>query len=173
MLEAADPAGPTFGDERAVLNRLRAASPFVRGGSLADSGDVVHPIPFDQLGSAPPSDWNAELGQHALDGGAADAVFASQLLARSAGQITLDELVSVRKFDFEGHVYDLETRQGWLAADNILASNCRCRLTAVREARAQQLGIRSGAEIRNLPDEGFEPGVLIGPDLLGLLSGGE
>ena len=49
--------------------------------------------------------------------------------------------------------------------------SCRCRLTAIREAKAQSIGIRSGAEIRNLPDEGFTPSAMIGPDLLGLLSG--
>ncbi len=49
--------------------------------------------------------------------------------------------------------------------------NCRCRLTSVRESRAMTIGIRSGAEIQDLPDEGFTPSALIGPDLLGLLSG--
>ncbi len=49
--------------------------------------------------------------------------------------------------------------------------NCRCRLTAIREARAQAIGVRSGAEIRDLPDEGFTPSAMIGPDLLGLISG--
>jgi SPP1 gp7 family putative phage head morphogenesis protein len=47
---------------------------------------------------------------------------------------------------------------------------CRCRVTSIREPRAKEMGIRSGAEIMNLPDEGFTPNALVGSSLAELLS---
>ena len=38
--------------------------------------------------------------------------------------------------------------------------NCRCRLSTIRESKLGGRTVRSGAEIRGLPDKGFEPGTL-------------
>ncbi len=38
--------------------------------------------------------------------------------------------------------------------------NCRCRLSTIREAKLAGRTIRSGVEMRGLPDVGFEPGAL-------------
>jgi phage gp29-like protein len=38
--------------------------------------------------------------------------------------------------------------------------NCRCRLSTIRESKLGDRTVRSGAEIRGLPDKGFEPGGL-------------
>jgi phage gp29-like protein len=48
--------------------------------------------------------------------------------------------------------------------------NCRCRTLAIKESRAQSLGIRMGAEIRGIPDDGFTPNALVGPGLQDLIS---
>jgi hypothetical protein len=56
----------------------------------------------------------------------ANAVFICDLLDRSAGTISLDEIREIRDFNFTGHVYDLQTDVGWMIAQGIVASNCRC-----------------------------------------------
>lgn len=38
--------------------------------------------------------------------------------------------------------------------------NCRCRLSTIRASKIGDQKVRSGAEIRGLPDKGFEPGAL-------------
>lgn len=38
--------------------------------------------------------------------------------------------------------------------------NCRCRLSTIRASKIGDKVVRSGAEIRGLPDKGFEPGAL-------------
>ena len=52
--------------------------------------------------------------------------FVSKLLHRSAGEITLNDVIGVRRFPFVGHVYDLQTVTGWMLANGIGVSNCRC-----------------------------------------------
>lgn len=36
------------------------------------------------------------------------------------------KIISVNRREFSGHVYNLQTRDGWYVANNILAHNCRC-----------------------------------------------
>jgi HK97 family phage portal protein len=64
--------------------------------------------------------------QSAIDGREAHAAFIRQLLDRSTGLIAPDEVVEVREFEFAGHVYDLQTDGGWMIAQGIVSSNCRC-----------------------------------------------
>lgn len=37
-----------------------------------------------------------------------------------------DNVVSVNRVDFAGHVYNLQTRMGWYVTNNIITHNCRC-----------------------------------------------
>ena len=57
---------------------------------------------------------------------AADAELGSQLLDGNAGLIEFDKIVSVRRYPFSGHVYNLETEEGWYAASGLIVHNCRC-----------------------------------------------
>ncbi len=54
------------------------------------------------------------------------AEFLRELIDGSSGEVFFDRIVEVRKFDYSGHVYDLQSVSGWLVADGIIASNCRC-----------------------------------------------
>lgn len=38
----------------------------------------------------------------------------------------ISRIISVRKLDFRGHVFNLETGDGWYVADGIIVHNCRC-----------------------------------------------
>jgi hypothetical protein len=43
--------------------------------------------------------------------------------------IVIDNVKSVNHFEYSGFVYDVESPQGWVSANNIITSNCRCTLT--------------------------------------------
>lgn len=86
-----------------------------------------------------------------------DAEFAGELLQRGPSLVALDQVVGVRQVDWVGHVYDFESAVGWIMAGGIAAGNCRCRAVSLseRQVRDRGLSIRSGGEIRGLPDPGF------------------
>jgi hypothetical protein len=46
-------------------------------------------------------------------------------------RIERDEITGVRWSSFEGHVYNLETVEGWYAANGIIVHNCRCEIDPV------------------------------------------
>jgi hypothetical protein len=48
-----------------------------------------------------------------------------------AGIVEAQEIVGVRRFDFTGHVYDLQSDTTLYTAEGIMASNCRCVLLSV------------------------------------------
>lgn len=50
----------------------------------------------------------------------------ADLLVRVAGQIALDPVVDVRRTQWSGHVFDLQTVEGWFVADGLMVSNCDC-----------------------------------------------
>jgi hypothetical protein len=56
----------------------------------------------------------------------AHAEFICDLLDRSVGAVSFDEIREIRDFNFTGHVYDLQTDVGWMIAQGIVTSNCRC-----------------------------------------------
>lgn len=68
--------------------------------------------------------------QEPADRWAADAEGFGERLLALAGLVSLDEVLGVRKLDFAGHVYNLETATGWYIANGIVAHNCRCTLVA-------------------------------------------
>jgi hypothetical protein len=57
--------------------------------------------------------------------GAAEAV-GDAFDAFAVGVAVFDDVVSVRREQFSGHVYDLQERSGLMIADGVIVSNCRC-----------------------------------------------
>jgi 2'-5' RNA ligase len=51
--------------------------------------------------------------------------FCERLLTQPSG-VTTDEIVRVRREPFSGHVYNLDTSQGWYIGNSIVTHNCRC-----------------------------------------------
>lgn len=43
-----------------------------------------------------------------------------------AGQVSLDRVLKITRRSFRGHVFNLETSEGWYSANGIVAHNCRC-----------------------------------------------
>jgi hypothetical protein len=75
-----------------------------------------------------------------------DMQLASDLLSAQAGGMQLDEIVSIDRFSFSGHVYDLQTSTGWMVAQGIVISNCRCSWNPVTVEQAANQGITEAKE---------------------------
>jgi SPP1 gp7 family putative phage head morphogenesis protein len=68
-----------------------------------------------------------------IDSPTADAKFLAELISTNPGSISRDEITDVRFKFYSGHVYDVQTSTGWVVANGIVASNCRCAMLAWRE----------------------------------------
>jgi len=69
---------------------------------------------------------NVPLMQPAVYDDARDSELPRQLLDRGSGLIAVQPIVSIRRFNFCGHVYDLQTNTSLYLADGIVSSNCLC-----------------------------------------------
>lgn len=95
---------------------------------LSDDLSVVglQQTPLDPLLLGRSSKWDVCSFEGVRQDVAANAAFLGELQKRSAGQIAGDEIVEVRNFEFSGQVYELQSEVGWIIAQNIVISNCRC-----------------------------------------------
>ncbi len=80
--------------------------------------------------SALMDDGDPMLFQPFGDGVAFHPIYSSNGGRRLASQVTLDYVVdvTVRKTKMPIQVYNLQTRDGWYIANNIVSHNCRCRI---------------------------------------------
>lgn len=72
------------------------------------------------------ADGNPSLSQSAQDDLTRDAKLASDVISGCAGEIFFDEVVNIDVQYMSGHVYDLQTVDGYFAANTIITHNCRC-----------------------------------------------
>lgn len=82
--------------------------------------------PLQPLRIGVASQLDSKLSEEAKNRPAVNAAFAGELIRSSAGMVALDKVVGVRKLVFSGHVYDLQSEVGWIVADGVICSNCRC-----------------------------------------------
>jgi len=175
-IEFAQPSQATlqgFGASQDPFGGIMLSSPLFPGAAALsnDSGTVLlENSPLEQFCFGTAAYWDAMALEEPRQQGTADPQFVRQLLAASAGEITLDDILRVFQFDFSGHVYDLQTPGGWIIANGIVASNCRCTVTAAgrRDAerraasRNQDLSLPGSARLplaegmTARPDPGFE-----------------
>lgn len=92
--------------------------------------DVLESSPFNLLLVGWASQLEARRTQGAGDNGAREAEFAAELQNGYSTLIAADEIIQIRHFDFCGHVFDFQTEGGWIVAEGIFASNCRCSVSA-------------------------------------------
>lgn len=83
------------------------------------------------VGCGVAAEMHAPCDQAIRDGLARGAVLVRQLQNRYAASVTLDEVVDIEVRPWSGHVFDLQSPNGWIVAEGIVCSNCRC--TALRE----------------------------------------
>ena len=119
------------GDSSCVAERLERCTIDV---ASDDTIEVRHVPPAIQVralvrvGRA--ANIDASLTKPAGQERAADSMFSADLLQRFSGQVVTDEIIKVRKRNFRGHVYDLQSPFGWILAQGIYTSNCRCTTVA-------------------------------------------
>jgi len=70
---------------------------------------------------------DAVLDEDAPDDLPADSEGFCEHLLASSSDVTLDEVIDIRTVPFEGHVYNLDTPEGWYIGNGIVTHNCRCR----------------------------------------------
>jgi hypothetical protein len=87
-------------------------------------------------------------GQDAVDDAEADAEAARKASDGFAGQVTFDKIVRVEVREFAGHVYNLETAEGWYVANGVIVHNCACRLLPLNQA--VEMGLMTEKQV---PDE--------------------
>lgn len=70
------------------------------------------------------ANWHVVSSQKRIDSGAVDPKFFGELMNRGAGKIAVDEVMRIRRFEYVGHVYDLQTVAGYHTANGLYISNC-------------------------------------------------
>ena len=100
----------------------------VEGGGVevVRRGGVVGDVPIAaEYGGVSGAPGDALVAQVLVDPSHADADGGRQLLNRLAGEVSLCEVVHVDVSDFSGHVYNLESGEGWYTADSFIVHNCK------------------------------------------------
>jgi Phage minor capsid protein 2 len=69
----------------------------------------------------------------------ADAHVGGQFGHFGAGVVALDQVVKIERRQFSGHVYNLQTADGWYAASGIIVHNCRCFIMPLGDHSAQDV----------------------------------
>lgn len=80
-----------------------------------------------------PANRDATAAQEVSDSLVADAMLAGELLEGRAGEVALDQIIRIERVEASCHVFNLETEEGWYAADGIITHNCRCTIWIERE----------------------------------------
>jgi len=122
---------------------------------------ALRPLHGLSIGSAAQS--NVRTAEVRGETSAADAEFSGKLRHAHAGQVAFDRVAEIRHFDFSGHVYDFQTRNGWIVAGGIVTSNCRCQVSMVTRPDLRRMGrlrtdgtvIESAVPPGAFPDPGF------------------
>jgi hypothetical protein len=94
--------------------------------TLNKSSAFLDAGPLNPLCLGPAANWDIPLPKTTVNDASAHTEFIGQLFDRSAGEVSIDQVIEIRDFDFAGHIYDLQTDVGWMVAQGIVASNCRC-----------------------------------------------
>lgn len=152
-----------------VAHAIHSADLFKRNTGLVGLESLYGDL-FSQIGTLPPSQFCAAPLRCFLAGSPGDASIVDIPIGTAlsnpkahtdirnihSGLIQTDRVLSLRRFDYSGHVYDLHTKAGFIIlcnGDNLhchqIVSNCRSTLRAVSAAQAQ----RYGGITREVPTE--------------------
>lgn len=107
----ARPTAVNFGSQRVA--GLAVDVPCMKGEKVNVGGGAYGGANGDSVFSQDPNDGRGTDPERLGDG-----------VRRLAALISLDKVVSVERRQFSGHVYNLQTDQGWYIANGIIAHNC-------------------------------------------------
>jgi len=107
---------------------LAAPARGVGGGNLlSDAGGVaLESSPLHALRIGLSAHRDPVFAQASKEDSTVVSGFVRELLETHAGDVAVDEIVEIRDFNAAGHIYDLQTVDGWMIAQGIVTSNCRC-----------------------------------------------
>lgn len=117
------PADRGAGDLEGSLKSLLALS-----SDVASDEHVVIDDPSSQVSLATRSDGDSGGDENSSDRPISDVEGFCDRLYRLTAEITANEVISVRRHPFDGHVYNLECVEGWYIGNSIVTHNCRCAL---------------------------------------------
>jgi len=83
---------------------------------------------LDVDGKTPSPRFDPVTAQDDEDTADAYADLGRSLCGRLSGAVETDRVIFLNKRHFSGHVFNLETAEGWYSANEIIVSNCRCSL---------------------------------------------
>ena len=114
--------------QRGAHGGLRSTEPgsdLVLGHAVEMEPDgFVDPVGLPLLG-------HASVAEFSVEGGPVDAHGGRDLVRALAGRVAADCVVKVeQRREWSGHVYNLQTGDGWYIANSLLVSNCRHSLSA-------------------------------------------
>ena len=91
-------------------------------------GSALEVLPNDGFGGqlADSPRWDAPGDAFVVETREGYAAVGRDLLDRLAGQVQLDRVVEVRRVQWSGHVYSLNSSEGWHVANSLIVSNCDC-----------------------------------------------
>lgn len=117
---------PTLAQARPLTSQDRGMG----GGNLGLALLRRHALPLQELGFAAVSQMDATPDQRVTDGLPAYPIPCREAIDRLAGEVFLDELVEVDTLrNWDGHVYNLQTADGFYVANAIVTHNCHCYMT--------------------------------------------
>ncbi len=104
---------------------------------VVDVGAGVRSGELDSLGRG--TDLHPGLVQGAADAADAALVDPGKVRDGLADRVALHEVRDIQRRWFSGHVYNLETGEGWYTANDIASHNCRCVLAVSPSTAAASL----------------------------------
>lgn len=105
-----------------------AASANMGVSSLVHPLSVSHARPFDKFSLRLTPNVNLVLDETTADYATANTQFISDGLFRTPTDVFLDDVISIERLPFVGHVYNLQTESNIYIANEIITHNCRCSL---------------------------------------------
>lgn len=112
----------------------------VGGSSVGGSFFESHALHAQSVGLTDSANGDTSLYQASADYGAAGAEFLSNGLLGLSSLVAHDDIVGVDVEPFAGHVYNLESVEGWYSANGITSHNCRCimKVTGAEQAASAE-----------------------------------
>ncbi|MEY4713331.1 MAG: hypothetical protein RIS88_2781 [Pseudomonadota bacterium] len=127
-----DASASARGDLEALFDGLRSrARGGIGRGSVGAPFFGAHLPHAISLSIAPVAQLDTGGTEQATEGRSADPVLLADGQHGLPIGVELDEVVEVVRFEYAGHVFDLQERSGLMLGSNIVVSNCHCSITEV------------------------------------------
>ena len=108
------------------VRAVSSGNPRARALSDNSVGVLADSAPFNYLRVGAASDFNVSRYKYPTYGSSGYSIFLRDLFLAHPGDVILDDIVNIRRFKYDGHVYDLQSDVGYFNSNNIISRNCRC-----------------------------------------------